>query len=119
MQWLAPYLTVVPKIVPLRKLKKVYGYKTAQGKRTQTLGMCHRFEKNGHYAIGVNIGAYKKDQSIGTILQTLTHELAHMVHWEHTPEHAALEATIYKRFAKRAKALGVKDFSRPRRGNKR
>lgn len=114
MQWLAAYLTVVP--IPLRKLKKVYGYRTAKGRRTQSLGACNK--ENGVFTIGLNVGIAGEDQAIGTILQTFAHELAHMVHWDHTPEHAALEAAIYKRFAKRARTLGVKDFSRPRREKK-
>jgi len=43
------------------------------------------------------------------VLITLAHELAHLKHWEHTPEHFKLQTQILARFAKVLKDLGIKD----------
>ena len=42
------------------------------------------------------------------MLGDFAHELAHVVHWEHTPEHWELECLIQMRFTAHLIEMGVK-----------
>lgn len=49
---------------------------------------------------------------LNLILENLAHELAHIIHWEHTIEHWELTTKILKRFSRVLRSLGIKDTNR-------
>lgn len=113
LKWLKPYLKSVEDIVPLKSLKRIRGYKVPVYKEELNDASIIKYSKN-NYSINLRIAnnmsgeGYKK-AFFSPILLNLSHEISHLVHWDHTPEHLILEAKIYVRFAKVAKRLKIKD----------
>lgn len=107
-KWLAPYLDTVSDLVPLEKLREIKfspyrpSFPTFHG-----LIETRDFKR---YVITVRvyytpkIPVSKLDQE--TILNHLSHELAHLVHWnDYTVERFLLETQIYARFGKKLNQL--------------
>ena len=104
--WLGPYLnlaqTVIPKIKRLKSiqlihpkekcLNRIYGALTH---RTDNLySMTLYIQYNTVVKLYPNAKLKRKDFSQVDILSVFAHELAHLIHWHHTPQHKMLEAKL-------------------------
>lgn len=114
-KWLEPYMNAVKDLVPIERVKQVRGFKVSVAKEVLTDASIVRFGNNKSFTINMrthNNHIYAGTQRYEFIAETLinfSHELAHIIHWEHTPEHFKLQARIMLRFAKILKKLKVKD----------
>lgn len=121
-RWMKPYVEAVRDIVPLSRLQEVIGFKVPLDKSEQCSATIIRYT-GAWYKITLrlwdpkykNLGGRKflktqhKRSDFASVLDSLAHELAHMIHWDHTPEHLILQSKILIRLARVAKKLGVKD----------
>jgi len=119
--WVKPYVDAVAEMVPLNRLTSITGYKVPIDKVEQCSALISKcagwyritirnyrpdyeslgdgkFVKNGH-----------KREYVAVILENLSHELAHLKIWEHTPDHLLLQARLLTRMARQAKKQGLKD----------
>ena len=126
--WLLPYLMASRKFgVPVWRIREIKGYYVPEGKAEAQAAQTILHAGTSRYVITI----LKFHQSImgdgetlrvtgyleasegfmfeGT-LQTLAHELAHLVHWEHTPDRFVLETRILAGYARLAKRLGYRGY---------
>lgn len=114
--WLIPFITEVANLIPYKKITNIRGYKVKAGLSEQTDGSTLNW--NNKYSINLLLLTYctqrkqHRPKPMHFILDTLAHELAHTVHWEHSPEHYALQAKIMLKFAKVLKKLNINDSSK-------
>lgn len=122
-EWLRPYINSAGKLVPLKKLYGVRGFKVALDRLEDADGRIATsdFRK---FVITVRVdsqawkhagkGKFKavrhSPRTLEDVLFTLAHEMAHIKYWAHTHNHALLSARILARFYKTAQKLGVTDF---------
>lgn len=113
--WLKPFVECLD-VLPLKKLQRIKGYRVAKNLDSQSYGSI--VTKDGKkYSINIETYTYsKKDKQyrkkrIEEILLTLAHELAHLVHWEHTPQHFQLQSNIMWCFSLTLHELKIKDHS--------
>lgn len=119
MEWSLPFLEAAADLVPLHTVSVVRGYSVPVGKEPTTEGAITHYT-DGSITITVMLTGYTVSKDTGermgasfeVALLTLAHELAHLVHWEHTPEHLLLTARLLQRFARVARQEGVQDTSR-------
>lgn len=119
MKWAEPYLTSVSHLVPVNKITRVRGYYLPVEKFPTTEARIWMYE-DGRITLSILLSGYQKTRNgkarmtmpFEVVLLSLAHELAHIKHWEHTPNHTILMAQIFSRFALVAKQQGVKDTSR-------
>jgi hypothetical protein len=120
MSWAAPFLDAVEDLVPMERVTEVKGYTVAFGKRERQEASI--LEAGGRFRIQLllteNEGPTRRGLHLENLLAALAHELAHTVHWPHTPEHLLLTAKILQRFARVARKEGVQDTSRRLRRSK-
>jgi len=106
LEWLDEYLslahTVIPKTTRLKKVKLV---SPQTGKLCRVMGMITQ-QINGHYTMSLYmkytsvVRLYPKPKvvlkkySTIDILCIFAHELAHLEHWFHTPQHKMLEVKL-------------------------
>lgn len=110
LQWLDEYIEASSHLVPnLSKLKRI----TALYSRPNTghLFYGNLFEyKKGGYRMNIYINYFvnnkKKYFSTIDILNVLAHELSHLQHWHHSPEHKILESTLSIVFMGKLKSSG-------------
>lgn len=113
--WLRPYINSVAHLIPLDRLDMVKGYKVLKNKEINQHGQIIMDLKTKRFVITLRTMKYSKadrvykNEYITTVLETCAHELAHMVHWEHTPAHWKLQATIQTEFGHVMEKLGVED----------
>ena len=117
-RWIIPYINLVEGILPqIKKLDSVRTMRTSYVKRdrcygetnffvdgTFTIKVRTKFQKIDFYPLSVTILPFSKLD----ILFTLAHELAHLKHYEHTPEHKLLECQILSVFMYKLKSMGYK-----------
>jgi hypothetical protein len=111
-RWLEPYLRSASRLVPTHRLKAIRGF-TVRAEEDFHFGRILTPDFKSFtmtLALREQVGRRVSPRYIVDILQTFAHELAHLKHWEHTPEHWALEAKIAARFAKVAKRLKLPDM---------
>ncbi len=113
-KWLKPYILSAKNLVDLTKLKSVTGYTVPIYKETnQQASIIYNIYGKRRYDIKLNLKINyclsKKQTNVGiaSFLDSLAHELSHIEHIEHTPEHFALQAKILLRFARVLKKTGV------------
>lgn len=114
--WLKPFVHAARRKVPLKTIKSIRGYQVPKGKHETTYGSTTYFKKEGWKK--AHICLLIRDRRTGklepsraeTILLTLIHELAHVVHWEHTPEHFKLQGELVILFYDLLKKSGIKDY---------
>lgn len=117
LQWLEPYYEKVKHKLGNRKLIKVYYIPLQKGKISRISGICGRHIGTNQYDIGLYnqywktqrlrpLSRIRKPLSTLDILHTFAHELAHMVHWDHTPDHKRLECQLMMMFMTMAKKDG-------------
>lgn len=122
--WLEPYYKAALVALPKRKvLTKVSGYKVQLEKLENSFGSCSTSDdKNYRIAICTHVQELERKQGtlrrvkqhrhryIDDILIVFAHELAHMVHWEHTPKHWDLQHRISRLFTKVMVEQGVSEL---------
>lgn len=98
------------------------GYRIKPNLTEQTEGSTIRDEDTKTFNVNLLIASYIKEtkkyrlKALHFMLDTLAHELAHTVHWEHTYKHYELQAKLMRRFSKVLKKLKIKDSSFRRQG---
>lgn len=128
-RWLIPFVRAAKPLIPYQKLKRVHGYHLSTRMGVASSGTITR-NTTGHFKISIPLNDYsihrprdsKRAKIIEVvpnytweILSSLAHELAHMVHWEHTPAHMRLEARLMIRFANTCVKLKITDLWSERR----
>lgn len=117
LDWLFPFLVSVEHLVPLHKLKNIRSYSVKNGLEEQAYGSIVRSRNNKSFSINLkttinerkNKRKEPKPEFVARILETLAHELSHLVVWEHTSEHFALQAVILYEFAQVLKTMQIED----------
>jgi hypothetical protein len=115
--FLKPFLKGVGKIVPLAKLIRIKGYKVATGLEEQKHAGIIKYIADNKYVITLRIqslvdkGRSHRYDTLEKILVDLSHELAHLKEWDHTPKHFKYQARIMLHFAKKLRKTGIKDHS--------
>src|SRR5271157_1110437 len=91
--WLEPFVESVEHLIPMEKIKVIRGYRVAKGLDEQTYGstVTNKYGPTRH-VISIRLEDLvtprkHKNSRVATVLDTLAHELSHVVNWEHTPEH--------------------------------
>lgn len=112
--WLQPFVDGVGHLVPVDKLTAVKGYQVGRGLKTHSWGSTIT-DTGRKFRINLLLREWFDRQevtlTIEMILLTLAHELAHLVHWEHCPEHFKLQAKILTSFSKHLLDVGIPDHS--------
>lgn len=114
-EWIKPFVKSANGLVDLKKLNVVRGYKVVPHKQIGTYASIIRNGNNKSFSINMLthhndvLTATQYPEYVEPFLDTLAHELAHIVHWEHTVEHFELKVRILARFSKVIKQLGIKD----------
>ena len=117
LEWIRPFLLSVQDIINLERLSWVKGYKVQLNKQDHGYATILRSNNNKVFNINIKTARNLKVNNKKThcpeyleiFLLTLAHELAHIHHWEHTPEHFELQVKVLRRFSKVLKQLNVKD----------
>jgi hypothetical protein len=111
--WVHPFVAAAAPLVPLHLLTSITGYKTKGKGQDYTQGWTLREGHKYRISIATHVKSNKHhiERSVGSILEVLSHELAHLSEWEHTAEHWILELRISKRFARLSKKLGITDLT--------
>lgn len=116
-EWLKPFVKQIGYLAPLSKLQYIRGYKVRKGLNELAWASITKYSAN-RYTISLRVeslvknGRKHKPSTIETTLLSLAHELAHLKHWEHTPEHFKLQARIISRFSLLLKKNRVYDHSK-------
>lgn len=115
LEWVREFLVQAAPLAPLHKLRSVKGYKTKGKWQDYTQGLIWRKGRVREITIAEYVQTHRghAPRPPGIILEVLAHELAHLVEWEHTPEHWILELKIMNRFARLCKRVGIKDRFEP------
>ena len=118
-EWLREYIDLAKSQVPVHRLDKLYVISASTNRshkihgvlneltgrpKSYDLGMYLMYQSYtvGEAGVSIELKAYSKID----ILRTLAHELAHLKHWEHTPQHAILESKITVKFMKKLEKEG-------------
>jgi len=123
--WLEPFFLKAKGLVPIQKITKIRGFSVPLDKIECIDGQMTKYLPGGPIVItlrthnqlhranqnGTNTAYRHKRRMICDMLLTLAHELAHLKHWEHTPEHWELECKIVRRFISELKRQGIKDVT--------
>lgn len=112
LEWTREYIQSVdhllPKLKSVRRVSSRYGHKD---RWKHCHGLITYWDKK-HYRITIYLTYHDlysdkiKHYSMIDTLICLAHELAHLVHWEHTPEHKLLECVILQIFMVRLRESG-------------
>jgi len=113
--WLKDFVESTDDLVPLYKLKRINAYKVKVGKNSLVYGSLTK--RDGVFNINLNMWDMNPSTKrhclarLSIVLETLAHELAHMIHWEHDYKHFKLTALILLRFSAIIKKMKIKDIS--------
>lgn len=128
--FLAPYLTVAKKVgIPVWRVKEIKGYYVQPDKIERQAAAAIRSDESPNKKLIITILKHSqllqskrgRFEVIGysppddpsrfeDILDTLAHELAHVVHWEHTADRYVLEKKIQLAFSYRARRRGYRGY---------
>jgi len=104
LEWMREYINAVSHLLPnLKKLKKISS-KTGNKERWQHSHGLITYYDQKNYRITLYITYHDmisdkiKENSTIDLLQYLAHELSHLEHWDHTPNHKNLECIILSIF---------------------
>lgn len=104
LEWMREYINAVSHLLPnLKKLKKISS-KTGNKERWQHSHGLITYYDQKNYRITLYITYHDmisdkiKEYSTIDLLQYLAHELSHLEHWDHTPNHKNLECIILSIF---------------------
>lgn len=121
-EFLAPYVEACKGLVPIDKLHSVKAYRVPLNRNELSDGSITKYSKD-KYVIAlrlqtyqlmqINDKTYKKtrlvQERLENILFSLSHELAHLRHWDHNPKHMALLGKLLTRMSRAAKEQGIKN----------
>lgn len=106
LSWLEEYVSLAQTMVPkVKKLRSIKLLSPQEKKINRVYGQIVKYPE-GHYIMSLYIEHNKVARlypkpvlktyqySKVDILGTLAHELAHLEHWDHTPQHKMLEAKL-------------------------
>lgn len=110
LEWTKEYIdsvhSLIPNLIFLKRITSIHGRKDVQ------LG-CHAQlwkYKNNHYRMSLYLNYYVDGKKIYfstmELLCNLAHELAHLSHFNHTPDHKILESTLTIMFMTKLKSDG-------------
>lgn len=115
LEWLRPFVQSASTLVPTQRIVRIQGYKMGYKGQDFTEGTIYTKRSDGGGEALISLATHlfnsKGPRAYVNILQTLAHELAHLKHWDHSPEHWALESKIALRFARVARSLDIRDVS--------
>lgn len=104
LEWVRDYINIVSHLLPrIKELKKISSRKANKTYFQHFHGLITYYDKKSfritlyityHDVIKGKIASYSKID----ILQYLAHELAHLEHWDHSPQHKQLECVILSVF---------------------
>ena len=112
LEWIRPYVASVEYLLPrLAQVRKISGKKAHSERGQHCVGLMVYYNKK---SIRICIYISYKDRNTSKvgryttldILATLAHELAHLIHWTHTPDHKQLECKIHSIFMTRLRKDG-------------
>ena len=116
--WLIPYIEIAASRLNISKIKRIRALKVSRckTKKDRMYGICH-YDENNNVSIHIyidylkNISVQKNTWRIAklgkqVILQTLAHELSHMIHHDHTPVRMILECELLIDFMVQLKSEG-------------
>ncbi len=129
-RWLEPFFAKTKGLLPLHKVELVMGFQVPLDRCEIINGRCLKDDQgrctitlrimNQVWRVNMNstfTGVKHTRRSIYSILCDFAHELAHVKHWDHTPEHWELECRITRRFIselKRREITNVDNWRRPK-----
>lgn len=109
LEWTKEYIdsvhSLIPNLIFLKRITSIHGRKDVN------LG-CHAQlwkYKNNHYRMSLYLNYYADKKvyfSTMELLCNLAHELAHLSHFNHTPDHKILESTLTIMFMTKLKSDG-------------
>lgn len=115
LEWLKPFLFIARQDVPIHAIKRVNGFRVPFDKEelthasiTTTNG--RSFNINIRYQDQTRERIYRTP-TLSFILDSLAHELAHLVHWKHDYKHLQLQSKLLYKFSLVLKELGIDDSS--------
>lgn len=118
-QWLGPFLRLAKGLVPIHRIREIRTARTPLDKIEHSVATCGKLP-GGFYRIVIKTH-YQRQKAIGEgrfvhsgyarhsklfVLDSLAHELAHVKHWEHTPQHLVLQSKLLLRFARELERQG-------------
>lgn len=117
--WIKPFVKAAEPLVPINNINRILSYRVVPGKAECVDGnnIRHAGERKRTITVKSKNQAFDKDGRftgysdvlIAHLLDTLAHELAHLVHWEHDHKHYKLTARINIKFAAVLKKYKIKD----------
>lgn len=132
-EWTRVLFNEVEHLVPAkvwRKLLRVKAYKVPIYKAQDNMAACTWYEEDDTFVLSflkttrdfkpttkpTKAGKFiaqnvEYPHRLSLLLEAISHEIAHLVHWEHTPEHFALQARIMLHWAKWLAKTGIKDHT--------
>jgi hypothetical protein len=100
LEWTREYIEAVSHLLPrIKQLKKISSRRGSKEHWQHFHGLITYFDKKS-FRITLYITYHEtlsdkiKNYSTLDILQYLAHELAHLEHWDHTPQHKQLECVM-------------------------
>jgi len=134
--WFGPYLTCAARLgLPVYRISEVVGYYVPEHKQERQLAAIYLLS-NGKYKITIVkwrqqwrrtkkgdtfevSGWIRCDQKhyFESTLESLAHEISHLIYWEHNADRWILEKKIALAFAKLAKKRGYRGYDDKEGGN--
>lgn len=115
MEWFKPFLESVADLVDLGRISHLRGFRVKKGYEEKTYGSAIKY--NRKFSINIKMWSYIKAtdsyrrRTLAGVLEILAHELAHIHHWDHSPDHWKLQSQIQLRFTKVFEKFGITDTS--------
>jgi hypothetical protein len=112
LSWVKPFIESVSHLLPnIKQLKKISTRRGSKDRWQHFHGLITYYDKKS-FRITLYMTYHDmptdiiKDYSTIDLLQYLAHELAHLDHWDHTPDHKHLECIIQGVFMTKLKQEG-------------
>jgi hypothetical protein len=115
--WLRLFVESASKLVPLSTVARIRGYRVREGCKPASQGGTTKVNRR-KYSINILLYDTKEDgkkhrlRRYYHVLETLAHELAHIVEWEHDDAHFKLTAQILQKFSAVLSEVGITDTSK-------
>lgn len=122
-QWLSPFIQLARGLVPVDRVREIRSARTPLDKIERSVATCRRLP-GGFYRITIKTH-YQREKGAGDgtftrtgyarhnrfyLLDSLAHELAHVKHWDHTPQHLLLQSKLLSRFARELERQGYRSI---------
>lgn len=113
--WFEPFFAAVePMLAKSKRVTRVVGYSAPHN--VVSLAACSTANQR---TFVISIAAWywadpERTRKVPVIaqhmLENFAHEVAHVKHWEHTPDHVIFTAKVLKKFGKVAKDMGIRNL---------